>query len=261
MPDIVDTHCHLDFTDFDADRDAVLKACTENQVSDIVVPAVSQPTWHNTISLCQRHKQLHLALGLHPIFIDQHQPQHLNELDQLVADTNPVAIGEIGLDFYLKQLDQEKQTLFFSKQLIIAKHHSLPVIIHNRKAHDQCINLLREISVVGGIIHNFNGSIQHAHKYIELGFKLGFGGMLTFQRSRVIRQLAKQIPIEAIVLETDAPDLTVEAHRGTRNSPEYLPHVLAALAEVKELSKTQVALETSRNAKSVLNLQTRSQTP
>ncbi|GAA6139576.1 TatD family hydrolase [Arenicella sp. 4NH20-0111] len=260
MHPIVDTHCHLDFPVFDSDRDAVLDACAKNHVTDLVIPAVSQPTWRKTIALCHEHSNLHLALGLHPLFVEQHEPQHLNELDQLITqhngDTskNVVAVGEIGLDFYLKHLDQEKQTVFFTKQLIIANQHSLPVIIHNRKAHDRCLSLLKEIPVVGGIIHNFNGSIQQAHKYIELGFKLGFGGMLTFQRSRVIRALAKQIPIESIVLETDAPDLTVEAHKGHRNSPEYLPHVLAALAEVKELSRAEVALKTSLNAKSALNL-------
>ena len=304
MSSIIDTHCHLDFDAFDIDREAVLAKCVEHNVSDIVVPAVTQHTWSKTIELCHNnlignnlsvkktsanaHNQnssddcnentpkLHLALGLHPIFIEQHQPQHLVELDKLVQQHNPSAIGEIGLDFYrkasrakaehdkpesvnqklatLERQNREKQTVFFSKQLIIAKQHNLPVIIHNRKAHDECVSLLQDINVVGGIIHNFNGSIQHAHKYMELGFKLGFGGMLTFERSRVIRSLAKQIPIEAIVLETDAPDLTVQAHKGERNSPEYLPHVLSALATVKNMSAADVARITSNNAKQVLQL-------
>ncbi len=280
MSPLIDTHCHLDFSAFDVDRNAVLRNCIKSHVSDIVVPAVSQGTWSNTIKLCTESSysenesttplinspKLHLALGLHPIFIDQHQPQHLTQLDELVKQHKPVAIGEIGLDYYQKKnnrpndshnnpiVDKEKQVVFFSKQLIIAKQHGLPVIIHNRKAHDDCIKLLAEVSVVGGIIHNFNGSIQHAQKYIEMGFKLGFGGMLTFERSRVIRSLAKQIPTQSIVLETDAPDLTVQAHKGKRNSPEYLPFVLKALADIKKRPESEVAAITTRNATQVLRL-------
>ncbi len=258
MHAIIDTHCHLDFAVFDDDRNAVLDACNNNHVTDIVVPAVKQDAWPKTIQLCAAHAQLHLALGLHPIFIDAHQPQHLVALDDEITQLNRtqqkvVAVGEIGLDYYLKHLDQEKQKVFFTKQLIIANQHHLPVIIHNRKAHDDCINIINDIGGSGGIIHNFNGSIQHAHKYIELGFKLGFGGMLTFERSRVIRNLAKQIPLESIVLETDAPDLTVERHKGKRNSPEYLPEVLSALATVKQMSLVDVANITSANARQALN--------
>ena len=271
MTSIIDTHCHLDFSAFDHDRDAVLAQCVANKVSNIIVPAVSQSSWHSTIELCaapndinnidnnnKNWPTLHLALGLHPIFIDQHQPQHLSELDGLIKAHKPVAVGEIGLDYYQQRTnqtnDREKQTAFFSKQLIIAKQHGLPVIIHNRKAHDDCVKLLQDIEVIGGIIHNFNGSIQHAYKYIEMGFKLGFGGMLTFERSRVIRALAEKIPLESIVLETDAPDLTVQAHKGKRNSPEYLPFVLQSLADVKGISADQAAIVTSNNAKQVLGI-------
>ncbi len=265
-PSLIDTHCHLDFSAFDQDRSQVLQACHDNNIMGIVVPTVSQATWQNTIALCINAKNsdtpvnLHLALGLHPVFIEQHQPQHLIELDELVGHHKPLAIGEIGLDYYQKRdngqrLNIEKQTAFFTKQLIIAKQHGLPVIIHNRKAHDQCVSLLTEIGVVGGIIHNFNGSIQHAHKYVEMGFKLGFGGMLTFERSRVIRNLAKQVPLQAIVLETDAPDLTVAAYQGQRNSPAYLPHVLRSLAEIKGVPINEVAAVTSNNAREVLRME------
>lgn len=263
MHAIIDTHCHLDFAAFDADRTAVLQACNDNHISDIVVPAVSQALWSKTIELCHAYPMLHLALGLHPMFIDAHQPQHLVELDNLITQLideqhNIIAVGEIGLDYYLKNQDsqkqQEKQKVFFTKQLIIAKQHQLPVIIHNRKAHDDCLKILQEVGCNGGIIHNFSGSIQHAHKYIELGFKLGFGGMLTFERSRVIRNLAKQIPLESIVLETDAPDLTVARHKGQRNSPEYLPDVLKSLASIKHMDQEHVARITTDNARQVLNL-------
>ncbi len=255
---MIDTHCHLDFQAFEQDRATVIERSKLNGVTQIVVPAVSAATFKQTIKVCQQYSELELALGLHPIFIKEHQPQDLNELDELVTKHRPIAVGEIGLDFFQADLNndkvKEKQTVFFTKQLIIAKQHKLPVIIHNRKAHDLCINVLTKIGSRGGIIHAFNGSIQQAHKYIELGFVLGFGGMLTFERSSKLRNLAKQIPLESIVLETDAPDMTVAQHKGERNSPEYLPFIQQALASTKQLSPDTIAQVTSANAKRVLNI-------
>ncbi len=255
---MIDTHCHLDFQAFEQDRATVIERSKLNGVTQIVVPAVSAATFKQTIKVCQQYSELELALGLHPIFIKEHQPQDLNELDELITKHRPIAVGEIGLDFFQADLNndkvKEKQTVFFTKQLIIAKQHKLPVIIHNRKAHDLCINVLTKIGSRGGIIHAFNGSIQQAHKYIELGFVLGFGGMLTFERSSKLRNLAKQIPLESIVLETDAPDMTVAQHKGERNSPEYLPFIQQALASTKQLSPDTIAQVTSANAKRVLNI-------
>lgn len=270
---MIDSHCHLDFSDFDHDRQAVLQRCAELGIRDIIIPAVSADAFTRTINMCESsaasHKRavsqtraisqaktsLHLALGLHPIFIEQHQPQDLNTLDLLIEKHQPIAVGEIGLDFHQSnphlRKQKEKQILFFTKQLIIAKHHQLPVIIHNLKAHDECLNILNDTRVTGGIIHAFNGSIQQAHKYIDLGFLLGFGGMLTFERSNKLRQLAKKIPLSAIALETDAPDMSVSQQKGQRNSPEYLPYVQAALAEIKSeikiTSLADVAKTTSNN--------------
>jgi TatD DNase family protein len=250
LPNLIDTHCHIDFTEFDDDRERVLNNAADFGVNTLLIPAVNAATWHNTVTVCESYTNHHntnllLALGLHPVFIDQHQPQHLSELDALIKKHKPVAVGEIGLDFYLKDLDREKQLNYFVKQLIIAKRHYLPVIIHNRKAHDECIHELTNQPVSGGIIHAFNGSIQQAQKYIELGFLLGFGGTLTNPRSRKIRNLALEIPLDAIVLETDAPDMPVYPRIG-RNSPEYLPSILYELARLKQLEPNQVA-ETCRN--------------
>ncbi|MFT5137591.1 MAG: TatD DNase family protein [Arenicella sp.] len=270
---LVDTHCHIDFAVFDEDRDQILCRATALGVKTIVVPAVSASSWQQTIEICaprladegalntntqgllkpavQGSANLLLALGLHPMFIDQHQPQHLTELDVLIGQHSPIAVGEIGLDFFQRELDREKQLAYFTKQLIIAKRHALPVIIHNRKAHDQCIKLLSQHQVKGGIIHAFNGSIQQAEKYIELGFLLGFGGMLTYQRSRKLRQLAKTLPIDSLVLETDAPDMTVSQHAGQRNSPEYLPLILKELAEIKQMKTSDVAQACTQNFRKV----------
>lgn len=245
---LIDTHCHIDFDDFDTDRDLIIQQAVSLGVLDIIVPSVSQEKWHKTVNICTQYPQCHLALGLHPIFIDQHQPHHLLEMDQLIQSESPIAIGEIGLDYYLKELDQSKQQVYFSKQLVIAKQSDLPVIIHNRKAHDDCLSMLKDIGVNKGIIHAFNGSIQQAEKYIELGFLLGFGGMVTYQRSSRLRNLVKQIPLESIVLETDAPDMTVQEYQGGRNSPHYLPYVLQSIASIKNVSEQIVATTTTTNA-------------
>lgn len=268
---LIDSHCHIDFTEFDLDRSAVIKRAAALGVQQLIVPGVSQAGWQKTIQTCAQYSSLNLALGLHPIFITEHQPQHLLELDALVEQHKPIAIGEIGLDFYRPSAhsqktksahrhdnnsadgqqelntEREKQMAYFAKQLIIAKRHDLPVIIHNRKAHDQCIKLLQEITVKGGIIHAFNGSIQQAEKYIDLGFLLGFGGMLTYRRSNKLRRLAEAIPLSSIVLETDSPDMVVARHKGTRNSPEYLPDVMQALADLKEVERQVVAELTTAN--------------
>ena len=251
--ELFDTHCHLDFDDFDSDRDDVIKKAKQHGVNHILVPAVAQNQWYKTIKLSQQEPSCYLALGLHPIFIEQHQPQHLNELDELITAHKPSAVGEIGLDFYNKAQshNNEKQKLFFAKQLVIAEQHSLPVIIHNRKAHDQCILMLKEHGISSGIIHAFNGSIQQAEKYIEMGFMLGFGGMLTFERSTKLRNLAKQIPLTSIVLETDAPDMTVQQHSGERNNPQYIPYIAESLAQVLQCPIEQIAKQTTQNAKKV----------
>ncbi|NNC99829.1 MAG: TatD family deoxyribonuclease, partial [Gammaproteobacteria bacterium] len=140
---LVDTHCHIDIPVFDDDREEVINRAAALGVKSIIVPAVSRSTWQNTITVCDQYSQLHLALGLHPVFIEQHQLQHLTELEELTRQHKPIAVGEIGLDYYLQDLDKLKQRRYFTRQVIIAKEHRLPVIIHNRKAHDECLSILK----------------------------------------------------------------------------------------------------------------------
>ena len=252
--ELIDTHCHLDAAEFDADRQAVLARARAKGVTTIVVPGVTAPGWDYLWQFCAAEPGLYPALGLHPVYLDQHEAADLAKLEILLADHRPVAVGEIGLDYYVTKLDRERQQVLFEAQLALARDAGLPVILHVRKAHDAVLATLRRIRVPGGIAHAYNGSLQQAQQYIELGFKLGFGGMLTYERSRRLRQLAQALPVESIVLETDAPDLTVAQHRGMRNSPEYLPYCLAALAEVRGESREELARQTSANARAVLEL-------
>ena len=250
---LIDTHCHLDVAEFDLDRDQVLAQAQAAGVNRILVPGIHAAGWQGLIGLCRREEGLFPALGLHPVFLERHQAEDLIELERLIATVRPVAVGEIGLDFFLPDLDRARQQVLFEAQLTLAVHADLPVVLHVRKAHDPVIGCLRRIRVRCGIAHAFSGSIQQAHQYLDLGFKLGFGGMLTFARSSRLRALAKALPLDALVLETDAPDLTVAAHQGERNSPAYLPDVLLALAQVRGQDPEFLAAQTSNNALAVFD--------
>lgn len=251
--EIIDTHCHLDVDAFSRDRVTVMKHCRELGITRIIIPAINAKSWQNLLTLCEREDGLYPALGMHPVFIEQHQPGDIAKLEALLETNRPVAIGEIGLDFYLKDLDKERQLGLFEQQLQIAKKHQLPVILHIRKAHDQALALLKKYKIKGGFAHAFNGSLQQAKEYLNLGFKLGFGGTLTYENASKIHALAKELPLDAIVLETDAPDMVVDSHRGQRNSPEYIIDSLVALATIRHESKTLIAEQTTKNVNSIID--------
>ena len=252
--ELIDTHCHLDVEAFDHDRDQVLAQSRNVGVRGFVVPAIDAAGWPRLRALCAVHVDLHPAYGLHPVFTARHADNDLLALERVLADGDAVAVGEIGLDFYLPDLDRERQRAQFEAQLAIAASAGLPVVLHVRKAHDDVLAALHRTRVPGGIAHAFNGSLQQAGRYLDLGFRLGFGGMLTYERSHRLHALATQLPVETLVLETDAPDLTVASHRGERNSPEYLPEVLGALARLRDQSAAEVASQTTANAREVLGL-------
>lgn len=252
---LIDTHCHLDFEAFEKDRTVVINNALDAGVDKFIVPGVTSVTWPELLDFVSKHKNIECALGLHPYFIDKHQDEDLIVLRGMLKKANAIAIGEIGLDYFDKTLNKEKQLYFFEAQIRIAKEFSLPIIVHARKSHDDVIRIVKEIRFEsGGIIHAFNGSIQQAERLIELGFKLGFGGMLTYEKSSKLRSLAKELPIEAIVLETDAPDMTGAGHQGERNSPEYLPEVLHVLAKIRQQPEDYLAEKIYDNSLIVLGI-------
>lgn len=251
---LFDTLCHLHNDAFDDDREAVLKRARAAGVERLLLPAVDASQWDSMHALCERHRGLYAAFGLHPMYLERHDDGHLEALREAVERYKPVALGEIGLDFYIDNPDRDGQQRLFEAQLKLARDCDLPVVLHVRKAHDEVLATLRRIRVKGGTAHAFNGSLQQAEQYIELGFRLGFGGTLTFERSKNIRRLAADVPLDAIVLETDAPDMSGAAHRGERNSPEYLPEVLQALSEVRDESLQELARCTSANAAAVFGV-------
>jgi len=252
---VIDTHCHLDAAEFDPDRDEVYARARAAGVETLVVPAISAANFAPVLATCRRYSGCLPALGLHPMYIGEHRPEHLDALRAAIDQEKPVAVGEIGLDFFVPDLDPAVQEYYFVEQLKIARDHDLPVLLHVRRAVDEVLKQLRRVKVKGGIAHAFSGSRQQAEAFIKQGFKLGFGGAFTYSRANRLRTLAAELPLEAIVLETDAPDIPPAflAPRA-RNSPEYLPRIAEALATLRGMTPEVLAEATARNARAVLKV-------
>jgi TatD DNase family protein len=256
---LIDTHCHLDAAEFNADRDAVAASALKDGVGMIVVPAVARENFQQVIDLSHQHAHCSMALGIHPMYVDGAQPSDLALLKQLIAEqlaapnNKLVAVGEIGLDFFVTQQNRETQEYFFTEQLKIANEFNLPVILHVRRAIDEILKYLRKYKVTCGIAHAFNGSAQQAEAFAKLGFKLGFGGAMTYPRALKIRELAKTLPLEYIVLETDSPDIPPEwiGTKG-RNNPAQLAKIAQILADIRSQEITQIIEITSKNALQIL---------
>jgi TatD DNase family protein len=261
----IDSHCHLDAPEFDADRSAVVARAKAADVSQIVIPAVGGFDF-DTVRLLAHQHGFAYALGIHPLYVMQASEQDLallaEQLETHVCDPRLVAIGEIGLDFFVPGLDAERQQHFYREQLKLARRFKLPVILHVRRSADQLLAGLRRTQVPGGIAHAFNGSEQQAQAFVGLGFKLGFGGTLTFERSLQIRRLAAELPETALVLETDAPDIPPHwlyktadqraAGATSRNEPAELPRIAQSLAELRSWSLERTAAVTTANARAAL---------
>ena len=261
----IDTHCHLDAAEFDADRDAVVERARAAGVTRLVLPAVAVADFERVRALARAHDAVY-ALGIHPLALERADEADLGRLRAALAahrdDPRLVAVGEIGLDHFVAGADRERQARFCAAQLALAREAGLPVLLHSRRAVDPLARLLREARVAGGIAHAFNGSAQQARVYLDLGFALGFGGTLTFERSLNIRRLAQSLPEHALVLETDAPDIPPQwlyrrarerhAAPGARNEPAELPRIAATLAELRGWTLEETAERTARNAGSVL---------
>jgi TatD DNase family protein len=246
---LIDTHCHLDAAEFDPDREHVLTSAVARGVDIMVVPAVHRENFAQVQALAEKNAHCAFALGIHPMYVDQSQPQDLDVLEALLQSSQVVAIGEIGLDFFVAGHNRALQEYYFTEQLKLAKDFNLPVLLHVRRSVDTILKYLRMFKLGGGIAHAFNGSEQQAHEFIKLGFKLGFGGAMTYPRALKLRQLARRLPLEAIVLETDAPDMAPEwmGHKG-RNSPDQLDQIAQTLADIRQVPFAEIAEITCKNA-------------
>lgn len=262
---LIDTHCHLDDPIFTDDFEQVLQRAQEAAVGPIVIPAVEASTFERTIACARSFAHGYYALGIHPMYVPRAQEEDLDTLEEYLQkhldDPRLVAVGEIGLDFFVPELNQEplrtKQLSFYHEQLKLAQRYELPVLLHVRRSQDLILKYARRFPQVTGIAHAFNGSFQQAERFLEAGFKLGMGGAMTFTRARQIRRLATELPIESFVLETDAPDIPpawLESKEGQapRNEPYHLGKIAEVMAELRGLSVAELRQQTTANALQIL---------
>ncbi|QKL00592.1 YchF/TatD family DNA exonuclease [Pseudomonas sp. NY5710] len=250
---LIDTHTHLDFPDFDADRPRVLTNAAARGVKRMVVLGVYQANFQRVWALASGEPGLFAALGLHPVYLEQHRPEHLQQLrewlERLRGDPQLCAVGEFGLDYYLEHLDKARQQALFEAQLQMACDFQLPALLHVRRSHAQVIATLKRYKPArAGVVHAFAGSYEEAREYIKLGFRLGLGGAATWPQALRLRKTLARLPLDSVVLETDAPDMAPAMFPGARNSPEHLPEIANALAQVMGVEAGELAAASTRNA-------------
>ena len=251
---LVDSHCHLDATEFDRDRDAVIARARAAGVSRQLVPAVSAAGWPKLRDICAGIDGLFPAYGLHPMYLQEHRDEHLVELDAWIQREHPRAIGECGLDFFVDGLDPQEQQHFFDGQLRLAREHALPLIVHARRSVDAVIASIKRIGGLRGVVHSFSGSTEQARQLAQLGFMIGLGGPVTYERANRLRKIAASVPIESLLLETDAPDQPDAGIRGQRNEPARLANVLQVIAGLRGETPAAIAAATSANAERLFRL-------
>ena len=251
---LVDTHCHLDADEFAPDRADVVARARAAGVEMQVLPAIHADEWPALREAAALDPGLYPAYGLHPTFLRHHRESHLALLEEWIERERPVAVGECGLDFFVEGLGADAQSRFFEGQLAIARDAGLPVIVHARRAVDQVTAAIRRTGGLRGVVHSFSGSRQQAEKLWELGFMLGLGGPVTYERANRLRTLAATMPLEFLLLETDAPDQPDAGHRGQRNEPARLRLVCDAIAGLRDVAPEDVAAATTANARRLFDL-------
>lgn len=259
----IDTHCHLDAPEFAGSLDAVIHAAADKNVKAILLPAVKVADCSHVKEMAHQYSQeipgLVYTLGIHPLYTNQAQESDIEVLEKHIieslSDPRFVGVGEIGLDYFVETLDPHKQEFFFNAQLDLAQKYQLPVILHVRRSQDAILKALRRRSIPSGIAHAFNGSFQQAEQFIELGFKLGFGGAATYERALQIRRLLKELPLNSILTETDAPDIPPAWLREegiSFNEPAFIPRIAKELASVRGISDEEFASAVWCNAMQAL---------
>lgn len=245
---LFDSHSHLDVPEFEHDRAEVVSRAQAQGVNQQLLPAVEYASWCNLKDVCSRYAGLYPAYGLHPMFLGSHRPEHIPALRSWIEEEKPNAVGECGLDFFIEGLDPELQRFYFIEQLKLAREFELPVVVHARRAVDEVIASIRKTGLTRGVIHSYSGSEEQARQLFNLGFSLGIGGPITYDRAQRLRRLVKDMPIEFLLLETDSPDQPNATYRGQRNEPARLVDVLKVVAELRGQPESEIASITTANA-------------
>ncbi|BBB25062.1 TatD family hydrolase [Amphritea japonica] len=253
---LIDTHCHLDFPELSVEIEAVLERARKAGVDKFVVPGVSVDNWSAVLNLCSGHAGLYPALGLHPCFLKGDHADDIALLAATLKDNDQiVAVGEIGLDLFIPDANLQQQLAVLNPQLALAKEYQKPVLLHVRKAHDPLLKQLRQLKLErAGLVHAFSGSEQQAREYLKLGFKLGVGGSVTYERASKLRRLVAELPLESFVLETDSPDMPLQGYQGQVNYPERVVKVAMAVAKIRQQPLADVIEVTSIQSSKCLGL-------
>lgn len=253
----VDTHCHFDFPPFTGDEVPSIARAADAGVQAIIVPSTEAANFTRVLELARQHDALYAALGLHPIVIERHTEDDIDRLDSLLraGERKLIAVGEIGLDLYREDPHFERQQAILDAQLKLAKRHDLPAILHSRRTHDKLAMHLKRIDLPRrGVVHGFSGSLQQAQRFIELGYKIGVGGTITYPRASKTRDVMVQLPLSALLLETDAPDMPLNGFQGQPNRPERAVRVFATLCELRQEPEEVVADALLENSRSVFGI-------
>jgi TatD DNase family protein len=251
---LVDSHSHFDVAQFDGDRaDAHARAVAAG-VARQVVPAIDAAGWPKLRHVCAQLPGLHPAYGLHPMYLASHRAEHLAALREWIERERPVAVGECGLDYFVEGLDRDAQQACFDAQLELARDFDLPVIVHARRAVEAVIASIKRVGGLRGVIHSFPGSAEQAAQLHALGFLLGIGGPVTYERANKLRSVVARVPIEQLLLETDSPDQPGAGHRGQRNEPANLVEVLDVVAGLRDMPRDALAAATTANAERLFDL-------
>ena len=253
-PTLADSHVHLDDAAFDPDRDEVIARAADAGESMLVLPAIDAASWPRIKALCASHANIFPAYGLHPMYLAQHTHDHLRRLGPWLEGDDAVAVGEIGLDFHDPALDPQMQRVYFHEQLALARDHDLPVIMHARGALEEVIQTLRRWPGLRGVVHSFSGSEQQALQLFGMGFHIGIGGPVTYDRAQRLRRIVRDMPLDHLLLESDAPDQPNTSHRGERNEPERITEVMHCIATLRDVPDADVAAVTTANTRRLFRL-------
>ncbi len=248
---IFETHAHYDDEAFDADRDELLSSMNAGGIGTIVNATASKKTVEQSLDLSHKYPFIYTTIGVHPSDSAEMDDEELNWLYQMCSDEKAVAVGEIGLDYHYDEPSKEIQKKWFEAQLQMAREVKLPVIVHSRDAAKDTLDIMKALKAeeIGGDIHCFSYSVEVAREYLNMGFFIGVGGVITFKNGKKLREVVEYAPIEQIVIETDSPYLAPEPYRGKRNSSLYLPYVVERIAEIKGLTPEKVIEITENNAR------------
>ncbi|MCP4489097.1 MAG: TatD family hydrolase [Gammaproteobacteria bacterium] len=251
---LIDSHCHLDDDRFDKNRAAIIERAKAHGVECIVMPATTANRWDKIRQIAAQYHNVYAAYGLHPMFVEQHQARHLQELDEWLDREKPIAVGECGLDFFHGRTDEKWQLQLFIEQLQLAKNHHLPVIVHVRKAMDQVISLIRQYRPAAGVIHSFAGSLQQAQQLRDLNFKLGIAATVDFERAKKLRDVVTKIDEQGLLLESDAPDQAGARHRGELNEPAFIVEHFKTMACLRATTEQHLSAALRLNSISLFKL-------